>query len=274
MSETVQRPTRPIARYLGGKWRLAPWIISHFPAHKVYVEPFGGAGSVLLRKERSYAEIYNDLDGEMVNLFRCMRDEGQALVNSLQLTPFSREEYFHSFELAPVPMEQARRTVIRSFLGFASNSINRQQFSGFRCSAARPPAREWRNFPSAATAIIDRLRGVVIENRHAWEVMQQHDSPETLHYVDPPYLHATRGQRADHRLIGYTHELTDEQHRALAYLLGSLSGMVIVSGYPSALYNEIFAGWHRVQRAAYADGARPRTECLWLNDAATKGHQP
>ncbi len=118
-------PTRPIVRYHGGKWMLAQWIIAQFPAHRVYVEPFGGGGSVLLRKPRSYAEIYNDLDGEIVNLFLMARDHGEELRRALELTPFARVEFMESYEPSENPIEQARRTVARSFMGFGSNAHNR-----------------------------------------------------------------------------------------------------------------------------------------------------
>lgn len=108
---------RPILRYHGGKWRLAPWIISHFPKHSVYVEPFGGGASVLLRKKRSYAEVYNDLDEEIVNLFRICRDQGDKFVEALFLTPFSRTEFNKCYQEAPNDFERARHTVIRSFMG-------------------------------------------------------------------------------------------------------------------------------------------------------------
>jgi hypothetical protein len=151
-------PTRPVLRYHGGKWRLAPWIISHFPAHRVYVEPFGGAASVLMRKPRAYAEVYNDLDGELVALFRVLRDETQAaaLVRAVSLTPFAREEFAASYEPSGDPVEQARRTVIRAFMGFGSNAHVRA--TGFRANSNRSgttPARDWANYPDALVAIIE-----------------------------------------------------------------------------------------------------------------------
>ncbi len=259
---TIETPTRPLVRYHGGKWILAPWIIEHFPAHRCYVEPFGGGGSVLLRKPRSYAEVYNDLDGEMVNLFRVVRDSGENLRRLLELTPFSRVDFRESYEASSDPLEQARRTVVRSFMGFGSNSHNKN--TGFRSNSNRSgttPAHDWRNYPGALGAIIERLRGVVIENRDAVEVMRTHDAETTLHYVDPPYVAATRDKGGDYR-----HEMTDEQHRALAAALSELKGAVIVSGYPSPLYDELFAGWQRVERRALADGAAERTEVLWLRN--------
>jgi DNA adenine methylase len=253
-------PTRPIVRYHGGKWILAPWIISYFPAHKVYVEPYGGGGSVLLRKPRSYAEVYNDLDGEIVNLFRVARDSGEKLRDILELTPFSRNDFELSYEFCENPIEQARRTVVRSFMGFGSNSHN--QATGFRSNSNRSgttPAHDWKHYPEEFVAIIERLQGVVIENRNALEVMAAHDTPQTLHYVDPPYLPETRNAGKDYR-----YEMTKEQHEELASFLEGLEGSVIVSGYPSPLYEFLYAGWDRVEREALADGARPRIEVLWM----------
>lgn len=266
------KPTRPILRYHGGKWKLADWIISHFPKHRVYVEPFGGAGSVLMQKDRSYAEVYNDLDGELVNMFAVARDRGFELARVLELTPFSRDEYRLSFAVSEDPLEQARRTAIRSMMGFGSNALCRNIQSGFRSNSNRSgttPAHDWRNYPEALVAIIDRLRGVVIENRDATEVMERHDGPTTLHYCDPPYVHETRSAKV-HGHHGYSYEMTDGQHASLCAFLLGLEGAVIVSGYANDVYEENFHDWRRIERPALADGARDRTEVLWLNDTAVE----
>lgn len=254
------KPSRPIIRYHGGKWKLADWIIAHFPKHRVYVEPFGGGGSVLLKKVRSYAEIYNDLDSEIVNLFRVTRDRGEELSKLLRLTPFSKYEFQLSYESSCDPLEQARRTVVRSFMGFGSNSHN--QPTGFRANSNRSgtaPSHDWANYPTALQAIIDRLQGVTIENRDAQMVMAAHDGPETLHYVDPPYLPETRDKGGDYR-----HEMTNEQHVDLAEFLRNLTGSVVLSGYESELYANLYEGWHVIRRKAFADGAASRVEVLWI----------
>ena len=258
-------PTRPVLRYHGGKWKLASWIISHFPPHRIYVEPFGGAASVLLRKPRSYAEVYNDLDGEIVNVFRVLRDPASAreLERVLRLTPFAREEFELSYIRDEDPIEQARRTIVRSFMGFCSNAHSRP--TGFRANTTRSgttPSHDWAHYPDQIGAFVERLRGVVIENRPAIEVIRQHDSHETLHYVDPPYVHDARGAG---QIGNYRHEMTDDDHRELAEVLRSVRGAVVVSGYPTPLYEDLYAGWRMVVRPAYADGARRRTEALWLS---------
>jgi DNA adenine methylase len=177
MSTQAAKPTRPVLRYHGGKWMLADWIISHFPKHRIYVEPYGGAGSVLLQKSRCYAEVYNDLDAEIVNVFRVMRDSEQAnlLRSQLELTPFSRIEYRLSFQVCDDPIEQARRSIMRSMMGFGSNALCREVKSGFRANSNRrgtTPARDWVNYPSLVDSFVERLRGVVIENKRAAEIIK------------------------------------------------------------------------------------------------------
>ena len=260
-------PSRPILRYHGGKWMLAPWIISHFPVHRIYVEPFGGGGSVLMRKERCYSEVYNDLDQEIVNLFTVVRTRGAELATALELTPFSRDEFRASYEPSTDALEQARRTLVRSFQGFGSNAHVIK--TGFRSNANRSgttPAHDWRNYPESITAAIERLRGVTIENKDAMEVMLANDTPETLHYVDPPYVHSTRMEGAATSRGGYRHEMTDQDHRTLAAGLEQLQGAVILSGYHSPLYDELYGHWRRAEKLALADGARERLEVLWMHN--------
>lgn len=240
------------------------------------MEAFGGGGSVLLRKPRCYAEVYNDLDSEVVNLFRMVRERGPELKRLLLETPFARDEYRESFEIAADPLEQARRTVIRSFMGFGSNALCREIKSGFRSNSNRSgttPAHDWVNYPECLETLIERLQGVVIENRDACEVMLRHDGPETLYYCDPPYVHTTRSTLnfgGAHGHHGYNHEMTDEDHRRFAECVTELQGMVIVSGYDCDLYRELFPSWERIETEALADGAAPRVEVLWLNEAAAK----
>lgn len=258
---------RPILRYHGGKWLLAPWIISHFPPLSRYVEPFGGAASVLLRKSRSHSEIYNDLDREVYTLFKVARDDGQRLARAIELTPFSRQEFQEAYKKTRSPIEMCRRTIIRSFMGFGSDGVHSTHRTGFRGISERSgttPAMDWRNFPDALRVIIERLRGVVIESKPALEVIDQYDNAKTLFYVDPPYVASTR-KRVD-QARGYRHEMTDEAHLALGERLRAISGMAVVSGYPCAFYDRLYKGWRRVERTGpFSDGARVRTEVLWLS---------
>ncbi|MDQ0132622.1 DNA adenine methylase [Neorhizobium galegae] len=266
-------PSRPVLRYLGGKWRLAPWIISHFPAHRLYVEPFGGAASVLLRKPRSMGECYNDIDGEVVNLFRVLRDETGAaeLRRLIELTPFSREEYDEAFQPADAPVERARKLIVRSYMGHGSSSAVSRKSTGFRASMVNRggalPAGEWPTLPAALHAVTDRLKGVLIENRSAFQVIDRYDEDEALIYLDPPYVPDTRSQKrkGGQAYHAYKHELTDEEHTQLLDRIIECRAAVVLSGYPSETYDGRLSSWERVEIAAHADGALDRTEVLWIN---------
>lgn len=275
-------PARPLLRWHGGKWLLAPWIISLLPPHRAYVEPYGGAGSVLLRKPPSFAELWNDLDGEVVNLFRVLRDRSAApeLLRLIGLTPFAREEFELAFEAAEEPIERARRLIMRAYMGQGSVSNDRQAgATGFRNSLTRSnaapwsptPAHDWAGFPVALRAAIDRLAPVTIESRDALELIAQQDRHDCLFYLDPPYLPETRSRKSRRRgegFVAYQHEMTADQHRQMLDLIVGLEGMVVLSGYPSDLYDAALPGWRRVTRQAQADSRDVRTEVLWLNPAA------
>lgn len=259
-------PSRPALRWHGGKYLLAPWIVENLPPHRVYVEPFGGAASVLLRKPRSYAEVYNDLDDDVVNLFSLLRCPVSAatLIDVVALTPFARMEHVAAYEMAEDPIERARRLIIRSYMGFGSNGTHRK--TGFRANSNRSgttPSRDWANYPPGLAEVSERFRGVVVEHRDAKAVMAAHDGPETLHYVDPPYLPETRDRGCD-----YAHEMTAAQHDELLAFLPTLEGKVVLSGYPSPIYDAALTGWRRIERAALADGAKARTEVLWISPNA------
>jgi DNA adenine methylase len=283
--------TRPLLRWHGGKWKLAPWIMGFFPEHRIYVEPFGGAGSVLMRKPRVYAEVYNDLDDVVTNLFRVLRDDAKAarLIEALRLTPFSRAEFNEALHEPEDDVERARHLIVRSYMGFGSNAHSASataaktgfksftrpddyRSTGFRANSNRSgttPAHDWANYPDALPAIVERLRGVIVEQRPAMDVMRQHDGEGTLHYVDPPYLPETRSpaNKYDLKHRMYRHELSADDHLELLAFLRTLQGHVILSGYPSEMYDEALPDWRRETCAALADGARERTEVVWINPA-------
>jgi DNA adenine methylase len=277
-TELQEKITRPVLRYHGGKFLLAPWIISNLPTHRVYTEAFGGAASVLLQKPRAEAEVYNDLNGDLVNLFAVLRERESAaeLLRVLELTPYAYAEYKLSQEISVDPIERARRLLVGSFMSVGTDSTTRGGAAGFRnyskvASIGSIPAQQWATLPGAIPAVVARLQGVILENRDALHVIRQHDSAYTLHYVDPPYPHSTRGRGRGK----YAFELSDEQHRELADELKRCRGMVVLSGYACDLYDvELYAGWRRVERPTLADGARPRVEVLWMNAAAREALSP
>lgn len=263
----------PVLRYHGAKFRIAGWLQSMFPPHKCYVESFGGAAGVLLQKPRSYAEVYNDLDGDVVNFFRVLRDPelSAALVQACVLTPYARDEFEIAWEPTEDPVERARRIAVRAQMGFGSAGATKGQ-TGFRIDTKRAWSTAqhlWALYPNAIAMAGVRLAGVLVENRPAIDVMLQHDAPDTLHLVDPPYPHGTRIMQAG-KAGYYRHEMTDEQHVELLDCLRSLKGMVILCSYPSELYESRLQGWTQralTARISAGRGAGLRTEIAWLNPA-------
>ena len=261
---------KPVVRMYGAKWRLAPWIVKHFPPHHVYVEAFGGSAAVLLSKEPSPVEVYNDLDGEVVNFFRVLREQPEDLARAIAFTPYARSELDTAWEPTADPLEAARRFAVRSWMTIGGPTTRWK--SGFRFRKGRRMAvllRWWQEMPERLAAVAFRLRGVLIENRDYREILEDFDGHETLFYLDPPYPPDTRSRQW--RRGGYRFEFSEVDHRELLERITALRGMVVLSSYPSPLYEDILsrAGWRRVERVVTNGNGKPATEILWLNPAAT-----
>lgn len=262
---TATSTIRPPVKWHGGKHYLAKKIVTLFPAHSTYVEPFGGAASVLLNKQPSPVEIYNDLDTRITRLFRVMRDRGNELRQRLILTPYSEAEFELDAESHEDEVEQARRDYVRWRQSIGGRGGN----YSFTLHRVR---REMADVVSAYLSaiddelpkIIERLRTVQLMCRPAIGVIQQYDSEDTLFYCDPPYLPETRASG------GYEVDMTADDHRELAQQLLRCKGKVVLSGYPSELYEELFKGWRLLEfdmanHAAGGAAKRRQTECLWFN---------
>ncbi|WP_420796979.1 DNA adenine methylase [Ectothiorhodospira variabilis] len=176
---------RPALRYHGGKWRLAPWIIRHFPRHRIYVEPFGGAASVLMQKPPSPVEVLNDLNGRIVSAFRVLRDpeSAQRLSGLLALTPYAEAEYRACKAPASDPVEDARRLITLSYQAHGSTGASGGKATGWRRGdrgGRSTSARDWASLPDEVMQWCERLRGVFIEQSDALGIIERYDSPETF----------------------------------------------------------------------------------------------
>lgn len=276
----MRAPNRPLMRYHGGKWRLAPWIIANLPPHDYYVEPFGGAASVLLQKPVASAEVYNDIDGEIVNVFSVLRSASSAgrLADLLHLTPYSRLEWDCSRQSSHDSVERARRSLVRAYMGFCA-ALTDDKNTGFRRKPFRqnvPATRQWNALPNEIEHFVQRLKNVVIECMPALELIRAHDCPEVLFYLDPPYHPTTRSAVRYPCEEGrvYRHDMPALQHAELLETLSEIEGMAVVSGYRCAEYDEALSGWTRIDKATHADGGRPRVESLWLNPQAVAACHP
>ncbi len=251
--------TNPLLKYYGGKFRLARWIISHFPRHEHYVEPFGGGGAVLFQKPESKVETYNDLDGDVCNFFRVLRERPDELIRAIRLTPWARDEYAICCTPAEDPLENARRLYFRLWMSRHAGTLSTP--SAFRRNKDRfSPATNIK--PAVIYEAAKRLSRIQIENRDAAKLITEMDAPETLFYVDPPYVPETRSDKKR-----YAFEIDDEDHRLLAKVVSSVKGFVVMSGYACGLYKEIYEdnGWQRFDVEALANGGVKKTESLWLS---------
>ena len=270
----------PALRYYGSKWRLADWIIDQFPPHVCYVEPFGGSASVLLQKPPSLLETYNDLSEDIVNFFRVLREQTNSLIRAIQLTPFARAEVLTATKMLwreTDPLERARLFYVLSWQTYRGGGMHHKYKGSWRFQ------RSWTRGSSVVYdwnrlehlyAIAERLKNVQVENDDAISVIRRFDAPTTLFYCDPPYLAETRTPRWQNN--AYHCEMgSEEEHRRLAEVLHDVQGMVIISGYPSKIYDdELYPGWKHIHREAVTIGKKKGQEYLWISPQAESANLP
>lgn len=267
---TSRRRKKICFGWYGGKYNHLDWLLPLLPEAYHYCEPFGGSAAVLLNREPSPVETYNDIDGEVVNFFRILRDQKNKLIEAIGLTPFSREEFYLAItEYGPhLPeLERARRFFVRArqvrtglaqtaSLGRWANCKNTSR-TGMSGVVSR-----WLGSVKGLLEITERLLRVQIENRHALEIIKLYDSPKTLFYCDPPYPHQARGDNK-----AYIFEMTDAEHIELAKVLTQVKGKVAVSGYRCDLMDKLYKGWRCVEAQAKKCHSvkQLRVETLWMN---------
>ena len=253
--------------YPGAKWGLAKKIVEMMPPHRSYLEPFFGSGAVLFNKPKSAIETVNDIDGDIVNFFRVLQTEPERLAHSISLTPYSRDVFDDAHRNhGDTPFDKAYRFAIRSRMGHGFKTYEK---TGFKIDVQ---ARErsycvanWNGMPDGIMEASIRLKEVQIENRPALELIEKFNFENVLIYADPPYLLQTRGGRQ------YKHEMTDEtDHKKLLSLLKSHKGSVILSGYPSHLYDSELRGWEKFEFCSYNQNSDKRTEVVWTNFKVTQ----
>jgi DNA adenine methylase len=261
---------RIVFGWYGGKFSHLDWLLPLLPNCHHYCEPFGGSAAVLLNRLPSPVETYNDLDSDVANFFRVLRDQKEELISAIALTPFSREEFYWAIYSNGEPLsdlERARRFFVRArqartglaqtaTLGRWANCKNTSR-AGMSGVVSR-----WLGSVEDLPDIALRLLRVQIENRPALEVIKLYDGPDTLFYCDPPYLHSTRG---DHKAYGF--EMNETEHRELALALNRCQGKAAVSGYRCDIMDELYAGWRRFDASPKHCHSikKIRQEALWMN---------
>lgn len=259
---------KAIMRYPGSKWGTADWIISYFPDHYeklVYVEPFSGSAAVFFSKRPSVVETINDLDGDIVNLFRILRDRPEDLKRQLELTPYSREEYDLSFEPCKDPLEQARRYMVRTTQAIGAKLSGKCGWRNHKQMRIGGTACRWAGITDSIEAATARLRGsttnmVQIEHMDALRLIERYDNKDVLMYLDPPYVLSARKSGKLYR-----HEMDDAAHIRLLELITRSKASIVLSGYRSELYDNALQGWHRFTTMSQTTSTAMAEETIWLN---------
>lgn len=253
---------KAVLKYPGSKWSLADWIISFFPKHHSYLEPFFGSGAVLFNKSRSNIETVNDMDNNVVNLFDCIREDPQRLARMLYLTPYSRDVYESAYnELPHDKFDAALNFYIRLNMGhgFRTNGEKvgwKNDVQGRERSYA---SQDWCNLPNKVIQAAERLRGVQIENRPALELIERFNYENVLIYCDPPYMLETRHGKQ------YRCEMDDSEHEELLEVLLRHKGAVLISGYDTDLYRDMLGKWTSRVTTSYSQACTKKKEMLWMN---------
>ena len=261
--------------WYGGKYSHLDWLLPLLPEATHYCEPFGGSAAVLINRSPSPVETYNDLDGEVANFFRALRSQKERLIEEIGLTPFSREEFRSSISAeGDTDLERARQFFVRARqtrTGLAQTASEGRWAHcklSSRAGMANTVSR-WLGSVDGLAEVAQRLLRVQIESDPAIKVIERYDSPETLFYCDPPYVHASRTNTRS-----YAFEMTDEQHCELSRLLHSVDGKVALSGYRCDLMADLYGDWRVIDslaRKSSSTNAQPdgkkrdRVESLWVN---------
>lgn len=252
-----------ILKYPGAKWSLASWVIGHFPKHHSYLEPFFGSGGVFFNKDRSNIETINDLDGDVVNLFECIRSDPERLASLIFLTPYSRQVYRDAFpkEIPCDPFVRACQFLIRCNMGHGFRTAGyRVGWKNDICGRERAyAAKNWAELPDIIIEAASRLRGVQIECMNAFDLIPRFNHPDVLIYCDPPYVLSTRGGKC------YREEMSDDDHLLLLSLLKEHKGPALISGYENPLYESELKDWFKQTTTATDQLSRVRVETLWMN---------
>lgn len=256
-----------ILNYVGSKWNMASWIVSQMPEHLVYLEPFFGSGAVLFNKQASRIETVNDLDGNIVNLFKVIRDQPEELARVVSMTPYSREEYYLAYSALDsqlADLERARLFLARCWMGRGGKTSDRTGWRHNIDPVTVNAINDWNGLPAIIYQATERLKQVQIEKQDAVEVIGRYNREDCLIYADPPYLLETRTKRH------YAHEMKNDQHITLLEALNKHNGYVLLSGYDSDLYNDLLHGWSKLTKMATTEAATSKQEVLWLNPAVSE----
>lgn len=252
---------KTILKYPGAKNRLARWIVSFIPEHKVYLEPYFGSGAVFFNKPKAKIETINDINDEVYNLFRIIREFPDELAKQIEMTAYGRKEYAEAYiqKDSDKDIERARKFLVRCWQGMGSSNVYKNGFRSSQQGNSPRTTKHWGELPERILLAAERLKHAQIERLDALELLKRYDTEDVFIYLDPPYLPGIR------KGYLYQNEMTVEDHIQLLEVVKKHPGKVLLSGYDNDLYNEILNGWNKMKKQTQEEGGLKREETLWFN---------
>ena len=257
-----------IVRYYGGKWKLGKFIIANFPKHRIFVDVFGGGANIILQKPPSKIEVFNDISHEVINFFEVLRDFPEELAAKIYLTPYSRVEKENAYIIDnDDKLERARKFIIKSWMSIGGGASRWKTGLRFRRNESNQPIKQWNTLPEKILKAAERFKNVIIENDDFEKIIIRYDSGETLFYCDPPYWSEAPSKWVKYS-AGYLQKFSKEDHIRLADILHNVKGMVVISGFDSKLYNQLYKDWECIEKTAVNMNGKKYNEKIWLNKSA------
>lgn len=248
-----------VLNYPGSKQLIKDWILSYIPNHKVYVEPYFGSGTIFFDKDLTKIQIINDIDQDVYNYFKVIRDYPNELIEKIMFTPFSIQEYEQSRTACKDDcIEKARKFAVKCYMGIGNSAAHKNGFRRSKCATSSNKSKTWNMLPIQLQEATEKLKNTIIENEDAINVIKRYNNEDVFIYCDPPYVLGTRKKGL------YTHEMTDEQHIELLEVLKKHKGKIMISGYENDLYDKYLKNWHKEAFITAAERGK-RIECIWMN---------
>ena len=251
-----------VLKYPGAKTRLADWIISNIPSHSVYLEPFFGSGAIFFNKPKSEIETINDINEDVYNYFKVLREYPNELIEVLSLTPYSRKEYIEAYYLPDDNdncIEKARKFAVRCFMGFGASNRYKNGFRSSQTYNSPDVPKLWSKLPETLVLASKRLLQAQIENLDYKELLKRYNTNDVFIYLDPPYVSNVRKKYI------YKNEFKIQDHEELLDLIIKHPAKIMISGYDTPLYNDALKGWRKETKSNQVECGLSKNEVIWMN---------
>lgn len=250
-----------VLKYPGAKLKIADWIIQNIPSHSVYVEPFFGSGAVFFNKPKSEIETINDINDDVYNYFKVLREEPEELIKLLSFTPYSRTEYIESYKTkqSDTSVEKARKFCVRCYMGIGASNRYKNGFRSSQTYGSPDVPKYWNKLPETIICASKRLKEAQIEHLDYKEILARYNTEDVFIYLDPPYVPDLR------KKCIYKNEMNIEEHEELLEIITKHPSKIMLSGYENPLYEKYLKNWRKLKTKNQVEGGLIKEEVIWMN---------